>query len=93
MLSGVELGEAKESANKVEIEASAKTGGTVQIWLDDLSTGRLIATVPVNPTGGQNNFKAFTKALKNVAGQHDVFVKFTKATDHDIFIKSIRFRR
>jgi hypothetical protein len=91
MLSGVELGEGKNAAAKIEVEASAKTGDKLEIWLDDLTTGKLIATIPVDATEG--NWKTFSKAIKNVSGHHDVFVKFVKGADHNLLIKSIRFSK
>jgi beta-xylosidase len=91
MLSGVDLGKDKKSASRVEVVASSKTGGSVEIWLDDLTSGKLIATIPVNKTDGETDWKAFTKAIKNVSGHHDVFVKFDQGTDHNVFIKTICF--
>jgi hypothetical protein len=90
MISGVELGSGKRSASKIEILASSKKEAAPEIWLDDLTDGKLIATVPVSATG-EDNWKTFTKALKNVSGRHDVFIKFPKGSDHATFIKTIRF--
>lgn len=91
MISGVELGSSKTVAYQVEILASSKKGGALEIWLDDLVTGQLIATIPVVATGRENNWKTFTKSIKNISGHHDVFVKFAPGQHHDTFIKSIRF--
>lgn len=44
MLSGVELG--KRTAKQVEIIASSKTTAKVEIWVDDLTSGKRIATIP-----------------------------------------------
>jgi hypothetical protein len=75
----------------VEIVAAAKKGGLLEIWLDDLSTGKLIATIPVTATGGENSWKVFSKALKSLSGHHDVFIRFPAGQHHDTYIKSIRF--
>ena len=91
MISGVELGKGRRSAAQVEINASSKRAGKLEIWLDDLSTGKLLATIPVNATGGENNFKLFRKTIKNSSGHHDVFIKFVGAKAGGIFIESIRF--
>ena len=91
MISGVDLGRDKRKASQVEVIASSKTAGKLEIWLDDLKTGKLIATVPITATGGQNNWKAFKATVKNISGHHDVFVKFPKGSDHKLLIKSIRF--
>jgi xylan 1,4-beta-xylosidase len=90
MISGVDLGAGKRSASQLEIIASSKTGAMLEVWLDDLTTGKLIATVPVSATA-ENNWKTFTKAVKGVSGRHDLFVKFPKGSDHAIFIKTIQF--
>lgn len=88
MISGVELGSTSPSA--IELLASAKKSGQVEIWLDDLEDGQLIAKIPVSATGN-DNWKMFSKALKGVTGQHDVFVKFPEGDAQNIRIKSIRF--
>jgi hypothetical protein len=91
MISGVELGKGKNASTKIEVQASSKTGGKLEVWLDDLTTGKIIATITVDATGEENNWKIFSKKIKNVAGNHDVFVKFDKGSDHNLFIKKIRF--
>ena len=93
MISGVELGKGKNAATKIALQASSKTGGKIQIWLDDLTTGRLIATIPVGATGVENYWTVFSKAIKNISGHHDVFVRFPDGSDHNLFIKTIRFAR
>ncbi len=93
MISGVELGHGKNTAGKIEVQASAKTAGKLEIWLDDLTTGKLITTIPIGATGGENNWKTFGKAIKNVSGHHDVFVKFPAGSDLNLFIKTLRFVR
>ena len=89
MISGVELGKLSPSA--VELVASSGAKGKLEIWLDDLKTGKLIATIPVSATGGENNLKSFSKAVKNITGHHDVFIKFPSGKEGTILIKSIRF--
>jgi hypothetical protein len=89
MLSGVDLG--KKSPSRVEVVLSSTKAGVIEIWLDDLATGNLIATIPVSVTGGENNWKTFRKAVKNISGHHDVFIKFMPVDGHKIFIRTIRF--
>jgi beta-xylosidase len=50
MISGVELG--KTSPSAIEVVASSSSKGELEIWLDDLKDGKLIATIPVFSTGG-----------------------------------------
>ena len=59
MISGVELG--KQSPSAVELVASSVSKGKLEIWLDDLKNGKLIATIPVSATGGENNLKVILK--------------------------------
>ncbi|CAM3823807.1 family 43 glycosylhydrolase [Mucilaginibacter galii] len=87
MLSGVDFG--KQGPAALSIQAACKTAGQVEIWLDDLQTGKLVARVPVTATGvGQ--WKSFRAAIKSVKGQHDVFVKFPKGKPQQIEIKSLQ---
>ena len=89
MISGVDLG--KSSPSSIEVVASSISNGKIEIWLDDLTDGKLIASIPINSTGGENNWKTFTKSVKNISGHHDVFVKFLTGKEGPINIKSIRF--
>jgi xylan 1,4-beta-xylosidase len=91
MLSGVELGKDKTPASQIQLEAAAKTAGTLEVWLDDLTTGKLIATIPVTSTGGANNWKVFSKKIGKVTGRHDVFIKFPAADPGSMYIKTIQF--
>lgn len=90
MISGIDLG--NKSPVAVEINACATANAALEIWLDDLKSGKLIATIPVNPTG-ENNWKVFSKTIKNLTGQHDLFVKYPEGKEGTIFIKSIQFVR
>lgn len=89
MLSGVDLG--TKTISGVEVVSSSTKAGKLEIWLDDLTTGRLIATIPVAATGGENNWKAFRKTVRNISGHHDIFIKYLPGDHHKIFIRSIRF--
>ena len=89
MISGVDLG--KQSPSAVELVASSVEKGKLEIWLDDLKNGKLIATIPVSETGGEMNLKTFSSAVKKVSGHHDVFIKFPTGKEGTIYIKSIRF--
>jgi beta-xylosidase len=89
MISGVELG--KTSPSAIEVVASSDSKGNLEIWLDDLKEGKLIATIAVSATGGEDNWKTFAKAVKNISGHHDVFVKIPTGSEGKINIKSIKF--
>ena len=89
MISGVELGKNPPSA--VEVVASSGTNGKLEIWIDDLKNGKLIAAIPVTVTGGENNWKAFSEAVKIISGHHDVFIKFPTGNEGTILIRSLKF--
>jgi len=89
MISGVELG--KTSPSSIEVVTSSTSKGKIEIWLDDLKNGKLIATIPLSSTGSEDNWKVFSKAVKGISGHHDVFVKFPTGSEGDILIKSLTF--
>ena len=91
MLSGVELGKEKKPATRVHVELSSAVTGKIEIWLDDLSTGKLIASIPVNSAGEPNHWKVVTQSTIPVSGHHDVFVKFPPGSEHQLYVRSIRF--
>jgi len=89
MISGVEFG--KTSPSAIEVVASSASKGKLEIWLDDLSKGKLITIIPVISTGSGNNWKTFSNAVKNISGHHDVFVKFPTGKEGTIILKSLKF--
>ena len=91
MISGVQFGRNKRTASQLELIASANSGGKIEIWADDLTKGKLLATIPVAATGSRNNFKVFRKAIQKLSGHHDVFIKFPVGNPQNIYIESIRF--
>ncbi len=88
MFSGVELG--KIPASSIEITASAIAKGTIEVWIDDLKSGKLIATIPIEITG-ENKWKSFTRSIKRITGHHDVFIKYNKGNESSLLIKCFRF--
>ena len=86
MISGVDLGNKEMMTAQVEVQASSNKGGKLEIWLDDLKNGQLIATIPVTGSG------VFSSKIRNVWGHHDVFVKFPAGKARDIHITNIRFK-
>jgi len=88
MISGVEMGNIAPSA--IQVVASSSVKGNMEIWLDDLTAGKLIAIVPVTATG-ENGMKTFSAAVKGLTGHHDVFVKFPTESEGKILIQSLSF--
>ena len=91
MISGLEFGNGKTVAKKIELQASAIKGGKLEIWLDDLKTGKLIATMDIKSTGDKNKWKSFSKSIKSVTGKHDLFIKYPIGKAQDIYVKSVIF--
>ena len=102
MYAGVEFGsetapegnaDYQRSAASVEVEAASSTsGGTMEIWLDSLDTGRLIAEVPISGTAGLTDYATFTADVDAVSGRHDVYVRFTGESGPELFrVRSLRF--
>ncbi|WP_345954332.1 family 43 glycosylhydrolase [Mucilaginibacter sp. PAMB04168] len=87
MISGVDF--RQSPAVKMAIKAASRARGELEIWLDDLQKGQRVAKVKIEPTANRE-WKAFTATLKNVKGQHDLFIKFPRGTAGDIQIKNIR---
>jgi hypothetical protein len=86
MISGVDLGIQKKNAKGIEIQYNAKTDGVVELWVDDLKTGKLVAKIPYSAS--KNSVR---KSLKSIAGHHDIFVKFPVGKSHDLQINSLQF--
>jgi xylan 1,4-beta-xylosidase len=90
MLAGVDLGKYQRVPVKIDVSASSTVGGNLEVWLDDLQTGTLIATIPITNTGGTDKWKIFSKAISNVSGQHDIYLKFP-TVQNAYYIHSIHF--
>lgn len=93
MISGVDLGNKNKGATKVTVTASADTRGSLQIWLDDLKRGKLIAEIPIASTEEKKGWQVFSAAVRNISGHHDVFVKFVECKPGGITVKSIQFSK
>jgi beta-xylosidase len=91
MISGVDLGSGNNKAKEVQLKIAGNAPARLEIWLDDLKNGLLIATVPVTATGGADNWQTFSSALENISGHHDIFVRFQPGPHHQTWIKSLVF--
>lgn len=88
MIAGVELGNKAKQPTQVCVQAMANTGGNMEIWIDDLQNGKLIATIPI----AGSNTKTYSRNIKNISGRHDVFVKFPAGKMRDIYISNLFFK-
>jgi xylan 1,4-beta-xylosidase len=89
MISGVEFG--KISPSKVEVTCFSAAKGKLEIWLDDLKDGKLISTIPVGPSKGNDDWETISRAISKTTGHHDVFIKFPTGNEGILFIKSLKF--
>ncbi|SOD82401.1 family 43 glycosylhydrolase [Spirosoma fluviale] len=93
MLSGVDLGAGKDAAKQVQVQVSTGMSGTLELWLDDLTTGKKIATIPFKSTGGRATWKTVSQSVNGVSGHHDVFVKFPAGKATAVTVKALQFRK
>ncbi|MFO7446576.1 MAG: family 43 glycosylhydrolase [Ignavibacteriaceae bacterium] len=95
MYAGVEFGndDYKKIPIFMELSASSNTtGGSVEVWLDSIDTGRKIAECRVDTTGSLTNYQIFTTDVDTVSGSHDVYLKFLgSGTDQLFRINWFRF--
>jgi hypothetical protein len=64
----------------------------VEIWLDSIDTGHKIGICNISGTGSWTTFGKFCAPVENVAGRHDVYLKFTgTGTDKLFQLKSMCF--
>lgn len=90
MISGLELGYSTKAVSQIQVQVMAKSSGKIEIWLDDLSSGRLIATILFSETN--NSWKILTQKIKGLSGHHDIFIRFPKEQSKLLNIKTIRFK-
>ncbi|MGF7216470.1 beta-xylosidase [Spirosoma lacussanchae] len=93
MLSGVDLGTGKDAAKQIQVQLTAATSGTLEVWLDDLTTGKKMAGIPFKSTGGKATWKTVSQSVKGITGHHDVFVKFPAGQARVATIKTIQFQK
>ena len=69
-------------------------GGTVEVYLDSLDTGTLIAQCSITSTGSWNSFATFgAKLVTTVSDNHDLYLKFkSNSTDKPCILKSFVFK-
>lgn len=94
MYAGVEFGGHAGypfKAKKIELTASSIQGATVEVWLDSIETGTLIATCKVPKTADWNNFRTFSFPIRKTTGRHDVYLRFTGGPEPLMRLKSLVF--
>lgn len=90
MISGVDFGE--NTVKGIDVELTSGTKSTLEIRIDDLKDGKLIAKIPVSALQ-KLPMKHIIQQVAKVSGQHDVFVKFSPNVKGKVIVKSIRFTK
>ncbi len=79
---GVDFGAGPPTSVLTRIASGASTGGTIRYRLDS-PTGPVVATVPVTPTGGWQNWTSVTVPAGGATGVHRLYLTFTGDTVAD----------
>lgn len=89
MYAGVEFGNENYPKRPHTLElfaSSGSNGGTIEVWLDSLDTGRKIAECVIQNTGGWTTYQTFrTNVDTTVQGCHDVYFKFVGSGTDQLF--------
>ena len=75
-LRGVDFG---KGAKQFNIAAASTGGVTVNLRLDS-NKGPVVGTVTIGKTGNVEKYRVFSGKVKNVAGVHDLYICFDKAS-------------
>jgi hypothetical protein len=75
-LRGVDFG---KGAKQFSIAAASTGGVTINLRLDS-NKGPVVGTVTVGKTGNVEKYRMFSGKVKNVAGVHDLYICFDKAS-------------
>ncbi|HEY4197867.1 MAG TPA: family 43 glycosylhydrolase [Mucilaginibacter sp.] len=78
MLGGVTIGHAHKAAGAIELTATAKSNGKVEIWIDGLGAeGKKIATITIKKADTKGQPGCFLVKMPAVSGQHDVYLRLS----------------
>jgi xylan 1,4-beta-xylosidase len=96
LYAGVEFGGnsnyAKQPENFEVIASSATNGGTIEVWLDAIDTGKKVAACKISNTDSWNTYKTFSVPVGNIKGSHDVYLRFKGADPDKLFrVKWLNF--
>jgi hypothetical protein len=90
LYAGVEFGDndyPRKPDSLAIIASCGSSGGVVEVWLDSLDTGTMIAACNISGTGSWDITNTFTTPiLQAVSGNHDVYLKFTGKSSDKLFM-------
>jgi arabinoxylan arabinofuranohydrolase len=82
-LRAVDFGNSGASAFTARIGTTHHSGVSMEVHLDGLE-GKLLCTLKVPLTGGNNRWEIVSSAIENVVGLHDLFFVFKGTAETDI---------
>lgn len=88
MFSGVDLG--KQAPRLAEIIYTADATGKVELWSDDMKTGKMLTSFVLPATSNQKS-AVMKKNIIALTGQHDLYLRILPGKAASVKIKSIRF--
>ncbi len=94
LYAGVEFGDESYPTKPLAFEAAAASigSGNIEVWLDSIQTGTKLVDCPITSTGSLTTYNRFTVNVPELAGNHDIYLRFTGAGTSKLFVlKSIRF--
>ena len=75
----------KEGASKFDVKIlGASFGGKVEIWTENIGSGKLIGTCIVDAVNNKNSYSISSCNIKETSGVHAVYLKFI-GTDEKLF--------
>jgi arabinoxylan arabinofuranohydrolase len=74
----------KNRAVSFETNIASTSGGTIEIRLDS-PIGKVIGTLDVKPTGGDQEWQLMKTKVKNVSGRHNIFFMFKGEGENNLF--------
>jgi beta-glucosidase len=76
----------QNTVDKVDFRvASNSAGGTIQIMLDNPTTGTVVGTATVTGTGGWQVWTTVSATVSGLTGKHKIYLKFTGAASVYLF--------
>lgn len=88
-IKGVDFGTSNATSFDARV-ASNTAGGNIEIRLDS-STGKLVGTCNIEGTGGWQTWATKSCSVSGATGVHDLFLKFTGASDYLFNFSSWKF--
>jgi beta-glucosidase len=82
-----------DNVNKVDLRVASNTstGGSLQILLDNPTTGTVVCTATIPYTGGWQIWTTVTADVSNLSGKHKIYLKFTGGSGYLFNLNWMKF--